>query len=204
MPLKIRLICVIISLLLLVIPYQEGKGADQQGILTVSVDGSLISVHAENVPLRQILSELSENLTANVFFAPSISEVPVNASFDNLPLEKALTRLLSDFNFLAKLKNTNDASILVSLKIYPKRTYSGNLIQIDKTKKVVEVGKGPPNSQGEDREFDKKAAQMDGSRKQPDLSENPVAADSPRETDFVRSEDDVPPVAQEYSSYTTE
>lgn len=126
----------------------EARCQDLKNKLTVAADGSKISIRADNAPLSQVLARLVEISALDIYVAPSLKEVPVTVSFDKLPVEKAVGKLLRDFNFLASFKKVKGMDRLAVLKIYPKGTSSGNLVHID-TAKVEELGGASVLSDGE-------------------------------------------------------
>jgi type II secretory pathway component GspD/PulD (secretin) len=148
---KSSLFVFLFSFFVLVFLFSGTKCAEGQPMLAVSADGSKISVHADRIPLQELLSELAKTSSIKIYFAPSLSEVPVTASFENLPFEKGMRRLFKDFNFLASFKREKGTDRLAALKIYPKGTSSGALVQINAAKKVVVVGSAPAASETDDR-----------------------------------------------------
>lgn len=148
------------------------KGEDLQDILVVSEDGSKISVHADYIPLQQLLSKLAETSNLNIYFAPSLSEVPVTVSFDNLPVDKAVPKLLKDFNYLAGFKREKEVDRLATLKIYPKGTAKGFLVPVV-VEGAEEVGGMPATPGPSDQTFER----LGERRKGPDSPEVPEQID---------------------------
>ena len=57
-----------------------------------------VSIKAENKPLTQIFKELSEISGYKIQFNNQWGDVPVNLNFKNVPLDKALNRILAKLN----------------------------------------------------------------------------------------------------------
>ena len=171
---RILLHAVVCAFLILALSFPEANCEDRQDNPIVAANGSKISVHADKIPLGQVLSELAGISALNIYLAPSLSEIPVTASFDNLPVEKAVRRLLKDFNYLASFKKEKDKDRLVTLKIYPKGTSSGALVHIDTTNRAEEIGDIPmhPENMGNGQE----SSAPDDNRMRLDSPETPEEA----------------------------
>ena len=115
---------------------------DEQDILAVSADGSKLSIHADEIPLQLLLARLAQTSALDIYVAPSLKKELVTVSFDDLPVEKGVAKLLKGFNFLASFKREKEIDRLAALKIYPKGTSKGQLVHVEAATEGNEEGKG--------------------------------------------------------------
>ena len=197
---KHPLFAVISVSFVLALSFPGARCEDLQDIIVVSGDGSKISVHADNIPLRELLSKLAETSTLNIYFAPSLSEVPVTVSFDNLPVDKAVQKLFKDFNFLAGFKREKEVDRLAMLKIYPKGTAKGLLVPVGDVNSTEEAGDMPVALREED--LSRKETHQNDSRLMPDLPEVPEQNDQTFEGPGDRRKGPVSPEVPEQNDQT--
>ena len=115
--------------------FPESRGRSDHPEVIVRSSG--VSVHAKAVPLNELLSELCRQ--AGMEFRGEIVTVPVDADFDDLPLDIALLRLLGGVNYsLTWTPLPDDPSAAPGRRYRPAEIWIGRR----------QAGEPPPESAG--------------------------------------------------------
>ncbi len=81
-----------------------GYGAAETGMaLTLSVQDDLLSIRSQAEPLGAVLAELARQTGMQVYVTEAEAARKVSVSFDALPLQEGIGRLLQGFNYTLRL-----------------------------------------------------------------------------------------------------
>jgi hypothetical protein len=139
--------------------WAEDRGAENRTVppFIVSVKDTTLSVKIENVPLGEVLKELTRQAHLEVYLGASSAEEKISAKFDNLPLEEGIKRLLRGKNYTLTYARTAASPRVAEIRVIANG--SGPITKItDETASVspaAETGSGSP----EERPFEELAQQ---------------------------------------------
>ena len=113
---RTRLVPLWAGLLLLGSPVLFGAPVHTSGELQVQVDGSLVSVIANQVPLEVVVREIAVKTGVRLIQQVALDR-SVSVSMDRLPLRKVLSRLLSDdsYQLYQRVDGEGDENIVRSI-----------------------------------------------------------------------------------------
>lgn len=93
----------VLLIALLVLPsmgtWGQAQGPDQPSF-ELSVHDGLLSANITNAPLREVMAELARQVPLRVFVADDVSDDNISVTFENLPFETGLRRILQGKNYL--------------------------------------------------------------------------------------------------------
>ena len=94
----------------------------------ISVAHQKLTVHIDNVPLHEVLQELSEQLSLTVTIVGNIEDRLVSATFADLPIEQGLENLLSgqDYALLHRLPDLFSGIPFKEIVVLPRGDVSSN------------------------------------------------------------------------------
>jgi len=93
-----KYVIILFANLLIFIPF-EIAGASTGGNTQVSFDNSRLTVHALNCCLRPLLAEIKKETGIKFYMDKEEAERVISVSFQSLPIEKALIRILNKVNY---------------------------------------------------------------------------------------------------------
>jgi HEAT repeat protein len=139
--------------------WAEDRGAENRVVppFIVSVKDTTLSVKIENVPLGEVLKELTRQAHLEVYLGASSAEEKISARFDNLPLEEGIKRLLRGKNYTLTYARTAASPRVAEIRVIANG--SGPITKItDETASVSPAAKAGSSSP-EERPFEELAQQ---------------------------------------------
>ncbi len=109
---------------------------------TVTYDGHLLSIKADDVPLVPLLEEIAGKTGVVIFVSKEIEPLRVSAHFAGITPEKAFKRLLKDHNVVMIFNRVGNDFVVNALKIFPTGQNSGEM-------NVIMAGKNYDKNFGE-------------------------------------------------------
>jgi hypothetical protein len=99
--------------------WAEDRGAENRVVppFTVSVKDTTLSVKIENVPLGEVLKELTRQAHLEVYLGASSAEEKISARFDNLPFEEGIKRLLRGKNYTLTYTRTAASPRVAEIRV---------------------------------------------------------------------------------------
>ncbi|WP_300461074.1 hypothetical protein [Desulfobacula sp.] len=91
----------------------------------IAFSNDRLTLFAENEPLIPLLEEIAKATQVVIFIAQGFDPGNVSAHVNNLPLERALNRILKGFSVAMVYHEEQGITRVTAVKIYPKGNFSG-------------------------------------------------------------------------------
>jgi hypothetical protein len=95
-------------------------------VCQITYSGSSLSLHAENVSLVSVLSQIQEKTGIQFQMQKDVSDINISVRFDSLSLEAGIKRILSQTNHVLLLTPDGDIQEVIVLGTMASRTGSGS------------------------------------------------------------------------------
>jgi hypothetical protein len=120
--------------LVLLPPVAPARAAGKAPPFSVQVDGARLSVHAQDTPLLEILKAISRQSRAEIYLERTleaqIANEKLTVSFQALPLEEGLRRLLRHKNFASSAESVGGSEVLCGVSARDSTPYPLQLRQM--------------------------------------------------------------------------
>lgn len=118
------------------------------GQLSLSFEKDLLSLDAADVPLKTLLAALADRAHLQIFLGEDVQNQNVSFHLDRVRLEKALSVILADYNYMASFRDEEGVSQISSLRIFPKGKSGGRLVPLEREAVVTTLGGGVADEGG--------------------------------------------------------
>ncbi len=97
-----------------------------------------LSVAADKMPLTELLKEISESASINIYVSKDLQPVNVTVNLSDSPLEDALKVILRGYNYAGIYQKNGESWQITAVKVYPTGQPGGTLLRLgDQGSKVI-------------------------------------------------------------------
>ena len=105
-------------------PDQEGTVLPSTSKVTVSAESQLVTLEAKHAPLAAILAAIGQQAHITIRVPDNISSERLSLSFQNVPLEEALKRMLAGQSYTFTYKQEKGREVISGVRLFAKQEQS--------------------------------------------------------------------------------